>query len=232
MVSGKLPESDSGHAIRVLRLHAGDTVHVVDGAGNAYLCRLDDENHHGARVTVLETTREPAVWSPAITVLVAPTKQNERMEWLLEKLVEVGIDRFVPVRCARSERKELKMERMERIAVSAMKQSLKATLPELVAMTPLKQAVEQFRFAQNYVGYCSPEVQRRALAAEYRPDKGDAALLIGPEGDFTPEEIDAVIQAGFMPVTLGDTRLRTETAALDGTITFHVLQQFFNANKL
>ena len=219
-----LPESDSGHAVRVLRMHAGDSLQVVDGRGNVYTCRLLDENHHHATVDIVSCTPEPPVWRYNLTVMVAPTKNMDRMEWLVEKLVEAGINTFIPVRCQRSERKDIKTERLVKIAVSAMKQSLKATLPDIRPMTPLAEALRTCTAAQRFMGYCSPEVERRLLAPSLKPDT-DTAILIGPEGDFSPEEVTMAINSGFVPVTMGDNRLRTETAALVGAITCHVINQ-------
>ena len=223
--TGRLPESDSGHAIRVLRLHAGDELQTVDGRGHVLTCRLADENPRGAAVDIVGIADEPPVWAGSLTVMVAPTKQMERMEWMLEKLVEIGIDRFVPVRCARSERKEIKTERLTRIAVSAMKQSLKATLPVIDDMTPLAKAVATLGDGcQKFVGYCDEAVERRLLARTLQPCR-DTAILIGPEGDFTPDEIKMLIDSGFVPVTMGDNRLRTETASIVGADTFHIVAQ-------
>jgi len=115
--TGLLPEGESGHAVRVLRHRPGDEVEAVDGSGTLYRCRLLDNNHRGAAVEIVERIPLPKVWKPYITVAVAPTKHADRMEWLVEKLVEIGIDRFVPLRCERSERKELKHDRIEKIAV-------------------------------------------------------------------------------------------------------------------
>ena len=219
-----LPESDSGHAVRVLRMHAGDLLQVVDGRGNVYTCRLLDEHHKHAAVEIVDCVAEPPVWNYDITVLVAPTKNNDRMEWLVEKLVEIGINRFVPVRCARSERKTINTERLAKIAVSAMKQSLKATLPVVDEMTPLKQALASLTATQRFVGYCDDAVERRLLATSMAPAT-DTALLIGPEGDFTPDEVQMALDAQFIPVTMGDNRLRTETAALVAADTCHIINQ-------
>lgn len=217
-----LPESDSQHCSRVLRMQTGDTVIVVDGKGNRYTCRLLDNHPKHTNVEIVDREIVELVWSNHITVMVAPTKNNDRMEWLVEKLVEVGVNRIVPVRCARSERKEIKRERLEKIAVSAMKQSLKATLPEIVEMTPLRQAVEEFCAPQKYVGYCDDATPRLLLSKAYVPNK-DVIVLIGPEGDFSPEEIAMLIEHDYCPVTMGDNRLRTETAALVAAVTCQVL---------
>ncbi|MDE6135121.1 MAG: RsmE family RNA methyltransferase, partial [Muribaculaceae bacterium] len=128
-VSGLLPESESGHAVRVLRKRTGDEIEAVDGKGNLYRCRIVGDSHRGTAVEIIECLSLPKVWTPEITLAVAPTKNMDRMEWLVEKAVEIGVDRIVPLRCRHSERKEIKSERLEKIAVSAMKQSLKAVLP-------------------------------------------------------------------------------------------------------
>lgn len=169
----------------------------------------------------------PKVWKPSITVAVAPTKHSDRMEWLVEKLVEIGIDRFVPVRCKRSERKDFKVERVEKIAVSAMKQSLKAVLPSIEPLTTLSAFLKGCGVeGQRFVGWCDDSAPRQLLAKTYTPG-ADVAILIGPEGDFTPEEIEDCRAAGFIPVTMGDNRLRTETAALVGCDTIHIINQAF-----
>lgn len=224
-----LPEGESGHAVRVLRRRSGDEVEAVDGNGTLYRCRLLDDNHRGAAVEIMERIALPKVWKPYITVAVAPTKHADRMEWLVEKLVEIGIDRFVPLRCERSERKELKRERIEKIAVSAMKQSLKAVLPRIDDTVTLKNFLAECAAspAQKFVGYCDADTPRRLLAKAYAPGS-DATLLIGPEGDFSPTEIEACLKAGFVPVTMGDNRLRTETAALVGADTIHIVNQVFS----
>lgn len=220
----RLPESDSRHCCRVLRMQPGDSVAVVDGRGTRFTCRLLDNNAKHAAVEIVERESILPVWKNEITVMVAPTKHNDRMEWLVEKLVEIGINRFVPVKCRYSERKEINRERIEKIAVSAMKQSLKATLPDIEEMMPLKTAVERFDAEQRFVGYCDDRVERKLLARQYTPG-ADVNLLIGPEGDFSPEEIEMLIGQGFQPVTMGDNRLRTETAALVAATTVHVINQ-------
>lgn len=227
--TGLLPEGESGHAVRVLRRRPGDEVEAVDGKGTLFRCRLLDDNHRGAAVEIVERIAMPKVWKPYITVAVAPTKHADRMEWLVEKLVEIGIDRFVPLRCERSERKELKRERIEKIAVSAMKQSLKAVLPRIDDTVTLKNFLAEYAAspAQKFVGYCDADTPRRLLAKAYAPGS-DVTLLIGPEGDFSPAEIEACLNAGFVPVTMGDNRLRTETAALVGADTIHIVNQVFS----
>lgn len=221
-----LPADESAHAVRVLRRRPGDEIEVVDGKGMLYRCRLVTDDARGAVVEVVEKESLPKVWTPNITVAVAPTKHADRMEWLVEKLVEIGVDRIVPVRCQRSERKDIKPERLLRIAVSAMKQSLKAQLPAVEPTMSLDKFLSEPLAAgeECYVGYCDAETERKLLAATYSPE-ADVRILIGPEGDFTPDEIDAARRAGYIPVTMGDNRLRTETAALVGCDTIHIVNQ-------
>lgn len=220
-----LPEVESGHAVRVLRHREGDCVEVVDGKGNLYGCTITDAHHKHTMLRVDSIRSLPKVWTPEITLAVAPTKNIDRMEWLVEKLVEIGVDRIVPLRCERSERRELKTERLEKIAVSAMKQSLKAVLPDITQVTPLKAFLPDVKAECRAVAWCDAESERHLLASTYRPGS-DIAILIGPEGDFTPDEVAMALGAGFTPVTLGDNRLRTETAALVAVDTVHIINQF------
>lgn len=220
-----LPESDSGHCIRVLRMRAGDVVEVVDGHGGLYRCVIADAHPKRTRLEIQERVELPKVWTGSITIAVAPTKNADRMEWLVEKLTEIGVDRIVPLRCRHSERKDINTARLEKIAVSAMKQSLKAVLPVISPMTPLADFLrERGTDGQNFIAYCDPSIPRRLLAREYRPAQ-DTCVLIGPEGDFDPDEIRTALAGGWIPVTLGDNRLRTETAALVACDICHILNQ-------
>lgn len=225
-----LPETESGHIVRVLRKQPGDSLEVVDGKGKLFRCTLLDAHPKHAMVQIDSFKSLPKVWKPQITVAVAPTKHLDRMEWLVEKLVEIGIDRFVPILCNRSERKEIKRERLEKIAVSAMKQSLKATLPQIDEMIPIGGFLHQLEDTDSvkYMGYCDDNTPRSLLACDYVPTR-DVVILIGPEGDFTDSELKmAVYGTGFIPVSMGDNRLRTETAALVAVSTIHTLNQAAN----
>ena len=218
-----LPEDDAKHCLRVLRKSVGDLVEVVDGNGFRYTCRLLSDNPRKAAVEIVDRIEVARTWDTEITVAVAPTKNMDRMEWLVEKLTEVGVDRIIPLLCRHSERKEIKEERLRRIAVSAMKQSLKAVLPVIDPMTPLRQAVGGLLpEARRYVGYCDDSVERRDFANVYEAGR-DTVIFIGPEGDFSPSEVEMLLGGGVMPVTFGENRLRTETAALYGVTACHVL---------
>lgn len=220
----RLPESDSAHAVRVLRMKPGDELSVIDGRGTRFRCRLTDANSKHAEVEIVDAENIMPFWSGKITIAVAPTKNMDRMEWMTEKLTEIGFDRLVPLLCRHSERKEIKPERLEKIAVSAMKQSLKTTLPEICAMTAFRDFIAADSSEQRFIAYCDPSIPRRLLSELYQPGKS-ATLLIGPEGDFSPEEIDAALKAGYQPVSLGEARLRTETAAITGCDTMHIINQ-------
>jgi 16S rRNA (uracil1498-N3)-methyltransferase len=173
-------------------------------------------------VEITEKQVENKQWNGNIIVAVAPTKNLDRMEWMAEKMTEMGIDRIIPIECRFSERRVLKTERLHKILVSAMKQSLKATLPQLDEMTPVMDAINMPFEGNKYIAHCEKDMQRRLLAKEVQ-NGADSFILIGPEGDFSREEINAALKAGFMPVSLGRSRLRTETAALMACATCHVV---------
>lgn len=219
-----LPESESAHCVRVLRMNVGDAIEVVDGKGMLYHCRLLDAHPKHALVDILSSEELPKVWKGNITIAIAPTKNIDRMEWLVEKLVEIGVDRIVPLRCRFSERKEINVERLRKIAVSAMKQSLKAILPRIDSTMPYKEFLERPGEGQRFIAYCDPEIPRQNFARLYKPGE-DTIILIGPEGDFSIEEIREALGRGWQPVTLGDNRLRTETAALVACDTCHIIDQ-------
>lgn len=224
-----LPEVESGHCCRVLRMRAGDEIEVVDGRGNLFRCLITDPNPRKTLVEIVAKEELSRHWSPRITLAVAPTKNMDRMEWLVEKAVEIGVDRIVFVICRNSVRKVVKRDRIEKIMVSAMKQSLKAKLPELVEMTGFADFVAADDSLHKFVGYCSDEIEKKEFVKAYNGE-GDVTILIGPEGDFSRDEIEAAFAAGFRPVTFGDTRLRTETAALFALSATHTLIQLAISN--
>ena len=161
-----LQESDSQHCVRVLRMKEGDNLEVVDGKGVRYLCRLIDAHSKHAHVEIIRKEELQLPWKNRITVAVAPTKHLDRMEWMVEKLTEIGVNRIVPLLCRYSERKELKVERLEKIAVSAMKQSLKATLPIISPMTPIKEFIKSDESMQKFIAYCDPTIERQLLSKQ------------------------------------------------------------------
>lgn len=219
----ELPEEESGHAVRVLRHVEGDEVEVVDGEGTWYHCRITAAHPKHCGVEIISQRPDPH-WPYRVEIGIGPTKNLDRMEWWLEKATEMGLDRFVPLRCRFSERKELKTERMRKIAVSAMKQSLKATLPEICEMTDIRRFVEEPFEGQKFIAHCM-EDQPRQLLAQLIGKGQNVRILIGPEGDFSPEEVEMALSNGYLPVSLGDQRLRTETAALSSVNTIHIINQ-------
>lgn len=219
----ELPEEESGHAVRVLRHTEGDEIEVVDGQGTWYQCRITSAHPKHCGFEILSTRPDPH-WPYRVELAIGPTKNLDRMEWWLEKATEIGLDRFIPLRCRFSERKELKTERMRKIAVSAMKQSLKATLPQIDEMTDIKRFLQEPFDGQKFIAHCMDDRPRQLLS--HLIQKGqNVRILIGPEGDFSPEEVEFALQNGYQPVSLGDQRLRTETAALSSVCTVHLINQ-------
>lgn len=219
-----LPESDSQHCVRVLRMTVGDTFEAVDGKGHLFVCRMVDAHPKHALVEIESRCDLPLSWPQEIVVAVAPTKHMDRMEWMVEKLTEIGVNRIIPLLCRHSERKEIKCERLEKIAVSAMKQSLKSVVPRIDPMTPIKTVTDMFGEFDRFIAYCDRSIPRQLLARQYRPGHS-SVIMIGPEGDFSPEEIHSALDMGWQPVSLGDNRLRTETAAVVACDTMHILDQ-------
>ncbi len=219
-----LPEVESQHAVRVLRLIEGNEVEVTDGRGNLYVCRITSAHPKKCGVEIISHSSVNSHWQGSITIGIAPTKNLDRIEWMAEKTTEMGIDRIVPLLCRYSERKELKTERVCKILISAMKQSLKVTLPLLDEMTPIKKLLSDASLPeQRFIAYCDATTERRQFEACYKSDK-DVVILIGPEGDFSREEVAVAIEHGFVPVTFGESRLRTETAAVYVVAACHALK--------
>ena len=217
----QLSEEESKHAVRVLRLGVGDEVALVDGRGGLYTAAVAEANPKRCQLRIIHHETSPP--RPYFThVAVAPTKNLDRMEWFVEKAVEVGVERISFLRCARSERRELKLERLEKIAISALKQSGQAWLPQLDEMQDFGAFVAGVTPATTYIAHLE-EGERTALAQVAGAGPG-CCVLIGPEGDFTPQEIALALERGIRPVTLGASRLRTETAALAVVFTANIVR--------
>lgn len=219
----ELNEEESGHAVRVLRHKEGDDLVIVDGAGNFHYAHIINAHPKHCAVEVDKVVPEKH-WGYYVELGVAPTKNLDRIEWFIEKATEMGIDRVVPLKCRFSERKELKTERIRKIAISAMKQSLKATLPAIEEMTDIKQYIKEPFDGQKFIAHCIKDSERKLLSKEIIPG-GKVRMLIGPEGDFSEEEIQLAIDNGYIPVSLGEQRLRTETAAVASVHTVHVINE-------
>ena len=223
--SGILPEGESAHCCRVLRMKPGDEIIVTDGRGQRYRCEILKADPVRTEVKILERETTDAEHSYHLTLAVAPTKNADRMEWMVEKAVEVGVDRIVLLKCQRSERKVQRSDRLLKVMISAMKQSLSTRLPELVELTDFKSFVrEGGKGEKKFFGYCSEEYPRKEFVKEYQAGE-DVTVMIGPEGDFTPEEVSMAVENGFIPVTFGNKRLRTETAGVFAVIAVNVINQ-------
>ena len=216
-----LDAEESNHCVKVLRHRVGDDIDVIDGLGTLYHCRLTLDNPKGAEAQVLEAL--PA-WNSHpyhLTIGCCPTKNNDRFEWFVEKATEIGVDRIVPLIGEHSERKVYKTDRAKRIALSAAKQSLKARVPEIAEPVTVKEFLassssDLFRGSLRLIAYCFEGDQERRSIKDVLAQTmvKEIIVLIGPEGDFSPEEARLAIEHGYVPVHLGPSRLRTETAAV------------------
>lgn len=221
-----LDEVESGHCVRVLRLREGDRLHITDGRGTLYEAEVVEPHHKHCSVRIVAEHDQWQRRPYGLTVAVAPTKNIDRTEWFVEKATECGIDRIIPILCDHSERKVVKTERLEKIAASAMKQSLKAYLPQVDELTPLREVLSMPFEGVKLIAHCEDEGEKVFIGSELRAGE-NVLVLIGPEGDFSPEEIALARKSGFKEVSLGESRLRTETAALAATM----YTAFVNENK-
>lgn len=218
-----LPEDESKHCVKVLRMGAGDTFNVTDGKGFLYDATLIDAVPKHATAELTNKRKGYDHWNYTLQIAIAPTKLNERMEWFLEKATEIGIDRVSLFTSYHSERRAANVERFEKILVAAMKQSLKSRLPKLDDLVPFEKLVAQPFDGQKFIAWIDDNVTD-CLCNMYH--KGESVLvLIGPEGDFSPEEVELANKHGFVPVSLGDARLRTETAAVVACHTIQLVNQ-------
>lgn len=209
---GELPEEEAAHAVRVLRLQAGDEMTLTDGKGNFYRAEISTATNKRCFVNILETIPQEPLWSGHLHIAMAPTKNMDRTEWFAEKATEIGFNELTFLNCRFSERKVIKTERIAKILVSAIKQSLKAHLPRLNEMTDFNKFISQPFKGHKFIAHCY-EGEKPLLKDIVRKGE-DALVLIGPEGDFSEEEVKKAIENGFVPISLGRSRLRTETAAL------------------
>lgn len=202
---------ESKHIVKVLRKAVGDELYITNGFGWMFTAKITVADiKNCVAVVISKVLQEQRTYK--VHLAVAPTKMNDRYEWFLEKATEIGIDEITPIICDHSERKVIKMDRYEKILQSAMKQSLHYYIPKLNKPTPFKTFINQEFTSQKFIAHCE-ETDRKALKIELQAQT-DVTLLIGPEGDFSTTEIKQAIEKGFVPTTLGNTRLRTETAAI------------------
>ncbi len=202
---------ESKHIVKVLRKNIGDTLNITNGKGSLFIAEITVPDIKKCFVKIISKTNQPRK-NYKLHLAVAPTKMNDRYELFLEKATEIGIDTITPIICDHSERKIIKAERLEKILQSAMKQSLNLYLPVLKPAITFKEFMKQDFNGLQFIAHCE-KTNKKSLKKELTPNK-DVTILIGPEGDFSTKEISLAIENSFIPVTLGETRLRTETAAI------------------
>lgn len=208
----ELSKEESGHCIRVLRLGKGDKIQLMNGKGSVFEAVITIADPKACKIEIINESTNQRGRPYHLTIAIAPTKNSDRYEWFLEKSTEIGIDRIIPLICQHSERKEIKPERLEKILVAAMKQSGQPLLPVLSPPVSFKSLINQSFEGDKFIAHCE-DTGKRELKHEITPGK-NVLILIGPEGDFDPSEINLAVENGFRPVSLGDSRLRTETAGL------------------
>ena len=218
--SNELPAEEAAHASRVLRVESGDEVFLIDGAGCFFKAQLTLVTKGRCLYDIVERLPQEKTWNGRIAVAMAPTKVIDRVEWTLEKATEIGIDEFSLLNCAFSERRNVKLERLDKIVVAAVKQSRKAWKPLLNDLQPFENFVKQPRKGAKYIAHCYAEIDKKNLYGELLQLNGDeeVTILIGPEGDFSIDEVRLAMSQGYVSVSLGQSRLRTETAALAATM--------------
>lgn len=212
-----LPTEEAAHATKVLRMKEGDEIVVTDGKGKFYECSIAFASSKACTLNINSSHSAERSWIGNIHLAVAPTKNMDRMEWLAEKATEIGWDRLSFVLCKNSERKVIKTERIEKIVVAAMKQSHKAHKPIVEELVSFKQFITRPLTGKKYIAHCLTESKNLPFLYDTLSAEEDATVLIGPEGDFSAEEVAMAEQAGFQSISLGESRLRTETAALVAT---------------
>jgi 16S rRNA (uracil1498-N3)-methyltransferase len=210
-----LSEEEARHVVQVLRKREGDMLNFTDGNGGMYEGQISEIGKKKCVLQIKKQKQEVGKRNFRLHIAIAPTKNINRYEWFLEKATEMGIEEITPIFCAHSERTKVRIDRLEKVLMSAMKQSLQAYLPKLNEPIKLAQFLKNQSTAQKFIAHCEKDFDKNQLVDKI--EKGqDILLLIGPEGDFSVKEIEAAKEAGFVPVSLGNTRLRTETAGLFG----------------
>ena len=221
LTNPELPEEEAGHCLRVLRLSIGSEIMLTDGKGFFYKAVISAATNKRCQVQILETIPQESFWKGHLHLAMAPTKNMDRIEWFAEKATEIGFDELSFLNCRFSERKVIKTERVEKIVVSALKQSLKANKPVVNEMIDFRKFMEIDFLGQKFIAHCY-EGEKTSLKDAIVPGE-DVLVLIGPEGDFSREEVELAESKGFKAISLGKSRLRTETAALVAVHTMNLL---------
>ena len=222
----ELPVDEAMHALRVLRLKGGDEIFLMDGVGNYYRAQVTIAATHHCYYEILEHLPQEPEWTGHLHLAIAPTKMMDRMEWFVEKATEIGVDEISFLNCKFSERRLLKMPRMEKIVISAVKQSHKAWNPVLHEIMPFKDFIRQPREGRKFIAHCYDQIPRTYLFDELRQSAApeELTVMIGPEGDFSLDEVQDAIAAGYQSVHLGTSRLRTETAGLSAVMMMRLVK--------
>src|ERR1700761_6126873 len=219
----QLNEEESKHCVRVLRLQTGDKIQLIDGKGNFYTAAITDPHPKRTSLQIISVQQDFHKRNHYLHIAIAPTKNIERTEWFLEKATEIGIDEISLIICQRSERKEAKTERLNKVITSAIKQSIKAYHPVLNEVVSFSNFISKPFDGQKFIAHCEPG-EKFGLKNEVKPF-GKYLILIGPEGDFAPKEIGDAIKNDFKAITLGESRLRTETAGLEACFEVNFLNR-------
>ncbi|MDR1459837.1 MAG: 16S rRNA (uracil(1498)-N(3))-methyltransferase [Bacteroidales bacterium] len=222
-----LNEQESRHCVKSLRLRTGDSLCLTDGKGNVYNAKIIDDNVKACSLEIIDRLEDYPRLPYHLHIGIAPTKNSERLEWFVEKAVETGISEITTLLCDNSERTSVKSDRIERLMISALKQSLRTELPVFTNEIPFAPFLEKTknRYTQKFIAYCGKTEQASLPLKTYCKPHTDALILIGPEGDFSPSEIHQAIKCGFIPISLGKFRLRTETAALLACATLQIINE-------
>ena len=218
-----LPEEESLHCVKVLRQKSGDIIHIIDGVGGLYEAMIINPHQKKTEVEILKVTENYGQRNFKLHMAVAPTKNIDRFEWFVEKATEIGVDTITPILCRFSERKVIKQERVEKLVVSASKQSLKAFVPKVNPLTPFNDFIISNQASNKYIAHCYNSEKQYLL--DICQPLSDIILLVGPEGDFSIEEVKLALQNQFTPISLGNSRLRTETAGVVGCHLVNVVNE-------
>ncbi len=205
-------KTESRHIVKVLRKKIGDQLFITNGKGKLFIAELILADAKNCTINIISVEKKSKPWNYYLHIAIAPTKNIDRFEWFLEKATEIGIDEITPILCDHSERKVIKMDRLNRIIESAMKQSLKFQLPKLNKLTSLTEFITKNNGSNLYIAHCE-RTDKVLLKSVLKPNQ-NSTILIGPEGDFSNSEIKTAFQKGYLPISLGESRLRTETAGL------------------
>lgn len=219
-----LDENESKHIIRVLRMRKGMAVRLIDGLGNLYEGEIEDDNARSCTIRIKTVVKDFEKRNYRLHIAISPLKNADRLEWFIEKSVEIGIDTITPLLCRNTEKQSVKASRMINIIISAMKQSIKATKPVLSEAMEFSQFISMKQQGRLMIAHCNPGFGRNKIFDVCKPGE-DAVILIGPEGDFSEDEIRQALENGYQGVHLGSSRLRTETAGIAACHSVYFINQ-------